>query len=123
MKRDEWKQPTPHMQLKAVLMGAQGYVDNLREGISSPGSLPALQDLLEQAQELAGLVHGTWPQPEWRPIPDYGDRIPAAQWTAPGGDYGYDDGSGYWATDTEMSRVNCHSEKPDWATQVIWFNK
>lgn len=34
-----------------------------------------------------------------------------------------DDGHGYWATETEVSRVSCFANRPTWATHVCWYNK
>ena len=34
-----------------------------------------------------------------------------------------DDGSGYWATETQISEVSCWNSMPEWATHVCWFNK
>lgn len=34
-----------------------------------------------------------------------------------------DDGHGYWATATMVSRVSCRSKKPEWATHACWYNK
>lgn len=33
MKRPEWKQPTPEMQLQVILMSIQGHCENYQEGI------------------------------------------------------------------------------------------
>lgn len=67
-RRSEWKQNNPQDQLKAVLMTAEGYVSNIRDGIY-PGerldnALERIQDLIGQAQELAKMVDGKWPDPE-----------------------------------------------------------
>lgn len=35
-----------------------------------------------------------------------------------------DDGDGYWATETQESRINVWDEdNPRWATHVMWYNK
>lgn len=34
-----------------------------------------------------------------------------------------DDGDGYWATSTEVSRYTTRISKPSWATHVLWCNK
>lgn len=34
-----------------------------------------------------------------------------------------DDGSGYWATSTEVSNISSFAERPSWATHVCWYNK
>lgn len=124
-RRPEWKQKTPHDQLVAALAAAKGMLNNIQDRMYSaevlPEKLTYIEEHIEQALELSKMVRGHWPQPPFRPIPDYGDKISAEDWEMFGQDY--DDGSGYWATETEMSRVNCHSPKPSWATQVIWFNK
>ncbi len=33
-----------------------------------------------------------------------------------------DDGQGYWATETMISKLSCFYVKPDWATHVCWYN-
>lgn len=35
----------------------------------------------------------------------------------------YDDGSGNWCTETELSDVSCWTIRPEWATHVMWYNK
>lgn len=56
-----------------------------------------------------------------KPIPDYGDLFLEEEFDptfcSPW------DGSGYWATATEMSDLDVFSPRPDWATHVMWFNK
>lgn len=126
LRREEWKQRTPHEQLIAVLAAAQGMLSNIQDRMYSPEVLPEklkyLEECLEQAQELSKLVRGSWPPPPFQPIPNYGDKLSIEEFTAYDFQSG-DDGSGYWATDTEMSRISCFEDRPDWATQVIWFNK
>lgn len=55
------------------------------------------------------------------PIPDYGDLFLAEEFDpvccSPW------DGSGYWATATEMSGLDVFGPRPDWATHVMWFSK
>ena len=34
-----------------------------------------------------------------------------------------DDGTGYWATEDGISKIDCFTKKPQWATHVAWFNK
>lgn len=32
------------------------------------------------------------------------------------------DGDGYWATSTGVSKIDCFRTKPSWATHVCWYN-
>lgn len=60
------------------------------------------------------------------PIPDYGEKMLAQDWidSINSGAYNEYDGSGYWATDSEMDdEADCFSPQPSWATHVVWFNK
>lgn len=59
------------------------------------------------------------------PIPDYGDLFTIKYFKSmvKDGSIMDDDGCGYYATETHMSRVNCFSQRPSWATHVVWFNK
>ena len=34
-----------------------------------------------------------------------------------------DDGNGVWATATQKSDSSCNTEKPQWATHVVWYNR
>lgn len=34
-----------------------------------------------------------------------------------------DDGSGVWATATHRSTLSTYTERPSWATHVLWFNR
>lgn len=63
---------------------------------------------------------------EFEPLPGYGDLFTVAEFAndVKHGMFIPDDGSGYWATATQMSRLSVwRHEKPDWATHVAWFNK
>lgn len=60
------------------------------------------------------------------PIPDYGDLMTIESFnSAVESEFITDwDGTGYWATDKEISRIDCFdNDQPDWATHVVWFNK
>ncbi len=60
------------------------------------------------------------------PNPDYGDKMSVADWwdQVKCGCFNEYDGSGHYATDTEMDRdSDCFAQAPDWATHVMWFNK
>lgn len=60
---------------------------------------------------------------EFMPLPDYGDHSPitdqsALHWALMG------DGSGYYATETQMTRIRVRSgDHPAWATHIIYFGK
>lgn len=65
------------------------------------------------------------------PIPDYGDLMTCEEFkdAVDEGSFVNDDGSGYYATTTEMSRVEArpsdvrkHGFRRDY-THVVWFNK
>jgi hypothetical protein len=64
--------------------------------------------------------------PEMVPHDEFGELMTASEFDS---DVEYkvftpDDGSGYWATSTEMSKLSVWSfDKPVWATHVMWYNK
>lgn len=70
---------------------------------------------------------------DFEPIPDYGDVMTFSEWIAAvrEGVFVDDDGVGYWATDSAMSREEAVPSQlgspeiaaPAWATRVVWFNK
>lgn len=60
-------------------------------------------------------------------LPDYGKLFPIDEWlnaVATGAFIPYD-GDGYWATIDGMDKASdvWGSNKPDWATHVMWFNR
>jgi len=64
-------------------------------------------------------------------IPEYGRKVSAEEfeeWVDCGAIIS-DDGTGCWATETEMDpnarvfRGITPTQKPDWATHAVWFNK
>ena len=63
------------------------------------------------------------------PISDYGNLITKKEWehSVRRGDFTDFDGTGYWATATEMSDViapfDINTIYPDWVTHVVWFSK
>ena len=63
--------------------------------------------------------------PAMRPHDDFCDLLTLFQWDihVEHGSIMSGDGTGYWATDTERSDVDCWADKPDWATHVAWYNK
>lgn len=63
--------------------------------------------------------------PALEPIPDYGDVMTLEDFQSShrAGALIPDDGSGYFATETGMSREDCFDEPPAWATHVVWFNR
>ena len=61
-------------------------------------------------------------------IPDYGDLMTIAEFMRRvfSDALTENDGSGKWATTTQMSDKVidfCNIKQPDWATHVVWFNK
>lgn len=62
-----------------------------------------------------------------QPIPEYGDLIEIMQFQTyvKAGAFIPYDGDGCWATTTEMDDNSdvWASEKPEWATHVVWFNR
>ncbi len=60
-----------------------------------------------------------------KPIPSYGDLIPLEEWKDLTSKRAIipDDGTGNWATETEMSAISCFAPRPEWATHVVWFNR
>lgn len=63
---------------------------------------------------------------KWQPYDDYGDIMPIAEFVECvkcGGFIPYD-GSGNWATETQISDQSVWETKaPEWATHVAWYNR
>lgn len=61
MKNPNWKQPTPRMQLVAILMGIEGHASNIEIASRNPQSAIRIQELCEQAQGiLERMPEGDW---------------------------------------------------------------
>lgn len=60
----------------------------------------------------------------FEPLPDYGDLMTLAEFKQylDDGSINSDDGTGYFATATQMSRLTAFGLAPEWATHVMWFN-
>jgi hypothetical protein len=58
-------------------------------------------------------------------LPDYGDLMTLAEFNIclDDGSINGEDGSGYFATATQMSRLSAFGIAPKWATHVMWLNK
>lgn len=84
-----------------------------------------LEALVKRVQDLEGNLKEVETQPKWEPYPDYGDIYPVEnfQQHVAMGCITPDDGSGYYGTASEMSCIDCFTDKPTWATHVAWFNK
>jgi hypothetical protein len=67
------------------------------------------------------------PQPtlSWKRHPKYGDLFTEEEFLDRVKYYAItpDDGSGEWATENEVSGVDCWDCKPEGATHVMWYNK
>ncbi|NJL70805.1 MAG: hypothetical protein HC888_03950 [Candidatus Competibacteraceae bacterium] len=66
------------------------------------------------------------PRSSKHPLPDYGDLFPIDEWkeAVKNGSFIPYDGTGYYATETEMDiDTDSFEPPPKWATHVAWFNK
>ena len=65
--------------------------------------------------------------PELKALPKYGELITMEEWlnAVKGGWFIPYDGSGHWATATNMDSSSdvWSGDPPEWATHVMWFNR
>ena len=63
--------------------------------------------------------------PSLEPMPTFGSRFTLQEFQEMEASHAIipDDGSGYYATENGLSRVDCFGPAPGWATHVMWFNR
>lgn len=62
LKRDEWKQPTPFMQTRAVSMALSGHLCNIADGVGDPAaSARKAKGHLEELEQLTQIIIRTGP--------------------------------------------------------------
>lgn len=88
------------------------------------------EDLLAQAETQVAQIHMSVDQEplsdvKFEALPNYGNLMTLAEFneSEDDGSLNSDDGSGYFATLTQMSQLSASGAAPAWATHVMWFGK